>query len=857
MLRILLLTLCWEMCAVVSVVAAEPLVLRTGEAPVLWPHVEVWEPANPDSRLTDAQWAHVEGQFRPLAQPTLPLRPDRPVWLRWSVLSRQQEQQGVLTLGLSLPQSAQLYGPGQAEPLSRGLRHASTDFTQISPELNFQLTAPANPSPQTYYLRLESQSWLVLSPEWLTTPEFIQRLFERALWILCAVGVLVGGTFFLLFYRRQARLWLYGLRVTFLGVAIVAFLSFYGGVGLVPVAWQPLVLNVGTLMLVTMGQLTQAAIYDMRARRPRWFRGSLLLLGGLWGTTLFWLLRPLPGLLNLHVGLSFIAYAHNLALCVSHLREKPKISRFNLPFTLLPLSFCSLLLLSQLNVLPSFANVATLFYPIAVVIGMQWVSLTVMRLGEQQLLRFEIAAQQTVIAQRARARLQENLFANVRPELRQLGYAGQAQLQLHQHSPAVPAHRVTSVVKQLQRVTRSLEHLNWVALEMDKPLPSRVCSFTAVLAEPWQMAQDQLKEHQTLEAQLPPILPLIEVPPMLLKWVLHELLDNAVRHTQAGRIVLTASAREGKVHVQLRDSGSGLPFQWHPPEDFYFSASAETGRLGLGLTTSALLLQRIGARLEVDSRPDGVELRFVLSMANSQTLPTTAPQAQDRPQAWVLCEQQQLLTSAFETNPAFQLSWRSFASASSLLDELDAQSQPPFALVVEQRLPETPALLQALRRRAMKQNLTLLQLGGSAEAWVTELLPQPLDNFRLHATLRQCWERHQLWQGQSVEQQDLRDVRRRLLVELLQDSLRIWQEATGTDKFALLEACRLWKIYVHVQQGIVRARTFEAYLDLKTIPEVPRWRQVANTALFVAKRCAQHPDSGALAARTQDIIQHF
>jgi predicted ATPase/signal transduction histidine kinase/CheY-like chemotaxis protein len=77
------------------------------------------------------------------------------------------------------------------------------------------------------------------------------------------------------------------------------------------------------------------------------------------------------------------------------------------------------------------------------------------------------------------------------------------------------------------------------------------------------------------------------------------------------------------------------------------------------------------------------------------------------------------------------------------------------------------------------------------------------------------------------------------LVGLMQQSLKYWEAATGLDKFDLAEQSGLWK--VQIDQGSVRTRTLDKYLDKRQLTKNPRWKDVLKTARFVLENAPHLP----------------
>ena len=83
----------------------------------------------------------------------------------------------------------------------------------------------------------------------------------------------------------------------------------------------------------------------------------------------------------------------------------------------------------------------------------------------------------------------------------------------------------------------------------------------------------------------------------------------------------------------------------------------------------------------------------------------------------------------------------------------------------------------------------------------------------------------------APESQQGDDRFRHKLVELMNAAVQCWEASTGRSRVELAEKSRIWGI--HVDEGRLRTRTLDRYLNLETLPARPRWRQVVRTAYFV------------------------
>ncbi len=126
----------------------------------------------------------------------------------------------------------------------------------------------------------------------------------------------------------------------------------------------------------------------------------------------------------------------------------------------------------------------------------------------------------------------------------------------------------------------------------------------------------------TITVECPSDLPYVILDPSMLNRVFLNLLDNAIKFTPpGGTIVIRTTANAETVHVEVTDSGSGIP-----PADlervkapFYQSDASDTrraGGLGLGLAIVEKILIGHGTRLTLENLPaGGTRATFSLKVA--------------------------------------------------------------------------------------------------------------------------------------------------------------------------------------------------------------------------------------------------
>lgn len=78
---------------------------------------------------------------------------------------------------------------------------------------------------------------------------------------------------------------------------------------------------------------------------------------------------------------------------------------------------------------------------------------------------------------------------------------------------------------------------------------------------------------------------------------------------------------------------------------------------------------------------------------------------------------------------------------------------------------------------------------------------------------------------------DYKQLLRETLVNTMLNVVSVWEKHTGKNKVELAEKSKLWT--VSVDNGNLRTRSLDKYLNLEKIPANPKWRNVAGTCHFV------------------------
>jgi TMAO reductase system sensor TorS len=186
----------------------------------------------------------------------------------------------------------------------------------------------------------------------------------------------------------------------------------------------------------------------------------------------------------------------------------------------------------------------------------------------------------------------------------------------------------------------------------------RMCVQEAMRLLDWRAQEKGLKLCCELDSSVPEH---ILGDPVRLRQVLLNLVGNAVKFTEQGSVVVTASARESggggiELHFEVRDTGIGIPTA---KQSTIFEAFAQAdgsmtrrfGGTGLGLTISSRLISLMGGAISVESElGHGSCFKFAIQ-AEPAGAPSIAP-AQNAAETSCLLHNLQVLL--VEDNPVNQ-----------------------------------------------------------------------------------------------------------------------------------------------------------------------------------------------------------
>jgi signal transduction histidine kinase len=265
---------------------------------------------------------------------------------------------------------------------------------------------------------------------------------------------------------------------------------------------------------------------------------------------------------------------------------------------------------------------------------------------------------------------------------------------------------------------------------------------------------------KAIELSLVPTSLAVRSDPILLERILRNLIGNAVRYTQAGR-VLVGCRRLGGNHVGLEvwDTGPGIAEDQREAvfEEFYQLSNPDRDRakgLGLGLAIVRRLTDILGHRLSLDSRPGrGSVFRLAMPRAAAAEAAAQAPEASAAltsadPRAGVIVaidDEAAIRTAMAELLRSWGHRVIAVGGGEEAFARLAAEGVIPDMIVCDYRLPggeDGVAVIRRLQAAYGADLPAILVTGDTAADRIREaqasgypLLHKPLSHARLRATV--------------------------------------------------------------------------------------------------------------------------
>ena len=212
------------------------------------------------------------------------------------------------------------------------------------------------------------------------------------------------------------------------------------------------------------------------------------------------------------------------------------------------------------------------------------------------------------------ARMKKDLVLNVSHELRTplTAIKGYAET-LEDAADEQTRNYVLTIIRHTDRLIRIVEDLitlatleeKAAALEVEKVDLKDVAENVVRIFEP-----RAREKNLDLRLEAGSGLPLVDGDPFRLEQMLVNLVDNAVKYTEKGSVRVALRREEGRVAIEVVDTGIGVPEEDQARifERFYVvdrSRSRKAGGTGLGLSIVKHIVSLHGGEIRLQSRPGG------------------------------------------------------------------------------------------------------------------------------------------------------------------------------------------------------------------------------------------------------------
>ncbi|WP_340026277.1 ATP-binding protein [Paenibacillus sp. FSL K6-1096] len=248
-----------------------------------------------------------------------------------------------------------------------------------------------------------------------------------------------------------------------------------------------------------------------------------------------------------------------------------------------------------------------------------------------------------------------------------------------------------------------------------------------------------------IKNHIPPGVYLVQADEQRLMQVLYTLLDNALKFTDRGSVVIEAAWQEAFVSVAVTDTGRGIPedqFEsiFRDYEQISEADSLETGGLGLGLAISRKLVELHGGSISVSSRV-GYGSTFTFTLPGTPAEAACARKSEELP----LFPPERLPP---EMLPPEMLddSWKYRSAAPPHSDE-PAERHAPRILIVDDDYANLKALTNLLSlehysistRSSGREALALLASDRSFDLCIIDVMMPEMSGLELCRLIRQTY----------------------------------------------------------------------------------------------------------------------
>jgi two-component system sensor histidine kinase ChiS len=393
--------------------------------------------------------------------------------------------------------------------------------------------------------------------------------------------------------------------------------------------------------------------------------------------------------------------------------------------------------------------------------------------------------------------------------------------------------------------------------------------------------EEAARKGLELRSEVPGDLPLAEADADRLDQILFNLVGNALKHTDTGAVGVAARAREGRLELDVRDSGTGIaaPDRARIFEPFEQGSGARRGGTGLGLPISRRLAQLMGGSLEVESEEGkGSVFRLSIPVSNrrrpapSTSVPTGRLQrvleaepvsagprearSAGRTGSTILVVDDEPLNLRVLQGLLEPEGHRVVCESDPRRVVERVESERPRLVLLDVSMPERDgyAVCRELREHWSASELPVVfvtardrsdDLVRGYEAGGNDYLIKPILREELRA-------RVDLHLAQQKAYGSLRDESNSA-AETMQAVVALWEEITAQGRADFAERSGLWKVQMDAD-GWRRTQTLDKYLDPAKVPRQPRWAKVRESARWILELAERE---GVGDDRTRDLRERL
>ena len=760
----------------------------------------------------------------------------------------------------------------------------------------------------TVYIRITNILPLYASLSlWQT--EFLQDYFQTEAYFLgIAWGILlliIGVNLLLFLFTRELRYLYY---VLFIGGFLLfrMYVNLWGTIYLSPVSgWNNYIITVLVLIFMNAGILYYLKMFKISEKAPQLDKVAK----GRMALNILFLVFPyfigIQWTFKIIMLTNIILFYFMWVLIPLNWKEGKLSSRISVMAVGIFYSFAIIQILRVLGVFPN--NLLTTY---AIEIGLIFQSLfhfaSMDALVREEFKEKELAQQQALRTLRRADEMKDQLLANTSHELRTPLHGMIGLMDMILSSTTEKLTRKTK--RQLQLVAENARRLNdmvgklldLAALQGHRVKINMESVILHTLVEAVLNLSQALvgKKPILLQNKIPQNLPPVSADPNSLKQILLNLIANALKYTDSGKVTISAHLLKNKVRIEVADSGVGISQDQLENifESFRRGESPkirEQEGLGLGLSICQELLKAHGSHLEVRSVPqEGSVFSFDLpvstapAVAGTSKLPTEKELAKSLDATIPLPIEKLVSNSSTKlqhilvvdddfTNleivfghVAGQYNLTSCDSGQDALNVLEKDSSIRLVLL-DVMMPKLDGfeVCELIREKHSAEELPVLLLTALdneediAQGYLSganDYLSKPFRKTELLARIAAQLRLSAFHCGDNNDTEAAKIIVRQTLVATLQMSLEIWVSETEMTELDLAQKSNIWGTHLDNKTGTYRSRGLQKYLSEVSLPAYPRWRKVIQTAQFVIRHCSLNSASHKKLSTQLDLLtQHL